>query len=284
MGYIEQEETAEYKAFVDKFKPKKTTDDCYTPPLIYEAVKNWACKEYDIDSEKIVRPFYPGGDYEKYEYPAGCVVLDNPPFSILTKIIAFYLERGIAFFLFAPTLTALAGRSVAMRCNHIITGAQVTYENGAKVNTSFVTSFDEDTVAQTAPELRRALEEADRKNRLDITKSVLKYAYPDYVLTAAMLGKFSKYEIEMKVYKKECLLISKLDSQKEAGKSIYGGGLLLSQHKAAEKAAAEKAAAEKAAAEKAAAEKAAAEKAAAEKAAATRWSLSDRERELIASL
>lgn len=43
-----------------KFKPKKTTDDCYTPPLIYEAVKAWACKEYNIDSNKIVRPFYPG--------------------------------------------------------------------------------------------------------------------------------------------------------------------------------------------------------------------------------
>ena len=23
----------EYEAFVNKFKPKKTTDDCYTPPL-----------------------------------------------------------------------------------------------------------------------------------------------------------------------------------------------------------------------------------------------------------
>lgn len=23
----------EYEAFVDKFKPKKTTDDCYTPPM-----------------------------------------------------------------------------------------------------------------------------------------------------------------------------------------------------------------------------------------------------------
>lgn len=29
----------DYKAFVDKFKPKKTTDDCYTPANIYEAVK-----------------------------------------------------------------------------------------------------------------------------------------------------------------------------------------------------------------------------------------------------
>lgn len=29
----------DYEGFVEKFKPKKTTDDCYTPPEIYEAVK-----------------------------------------------------------------------------------------------------------------------------------------------------------------------------------------------------------------------------------------------------
>lgn len=34
-----------YKEFVDKFKPKKTTDDCYTPQIVYEAVKGWAVKE-----------------------------------------------------------------------------------------------------------------------------------------------------------------------------------------------------------------------------------------------
>lgn len=27
-----------YEEFVEKFKPKKTTDDCYTPPEIYETV------------------------------------------------------------------------------------------------------------------------------------------------------------------------------------------------------------------------------------------------------
>lgn len=26
------EENKEYETFVEKFKPKKTTDDCYTPP------------------------------------------------------------------------------------------------------------------------------------------------------------------------------------------------------------------------------------------------------------
>ena len=28
----------EYEQFVEKFKPKKTTDDCYTPPEIYEVI------------------------------------------------------------------------------------------------------------------------------------------------------------------------------------------------------------------------------------------------------
>lgn len=89
------DDNPEYDAFVAKFKPKKTTDDCYTPPLVYEAVKTWACKEYDIDPDGIVRPFYPGGDYEHYVYPSGCTVLDNPPFSILTKICEFYIQHNI---------------------------------------------------------------------------------------------------------------------------------------------------------------------------------------------
>ena len=55
------DESKEYREFVDKFKPKKTTDDCYTPENIYEAVKGWACKEYGINPKNIVRPFYPGG-------------------------------------------------------------------------------------------------------------------------------------------------------------------------------------------------------------------------------
>ena len=46
-----------YDEFVEKFKPKKTTDDCYTPPGIYAVVRDWACREYGIDPAKIVRPF-----------------------------------------------------------------------------------------------------------------------------------------------------------------------------------------------------------------------------------
>lgn len=36
-----------YEEFVDKFKSKLTTDDCYTPENVYETVKAWAIKEYE---------------------------------------------------------------------------------------------------------------------------------------------------------------------------------------------------------------------------------------------
>ena len=73
-----EEKFNDYEGFVEKFKPKKTTDDCYTPPAVYEAVKDWACRKYSIDPACTVRPFWPGGDYEHFDYPAGAVVLDNP--------------------------------------------------------------------------------------------------------------------------------------------------------------------------------------------------------------
>lgn len=51
----------DYKQFVEKFKPKKTTDDCYTPENVYAAVVQWARDQYGIDPANIVRPFWPGG-------------------------------------------------------------------------------------------------------------------------------------------------------------------------------------------------------------------------------
>ena len=49
--------------------------------------------------------------------------------------------------------------------------------------------------------------------------------------------------IEFAVKREDCTYVEKLDSQRAAGKKIFGGGLLLSNRAAAEKAAAEKAAA-----------------------------------------
>lgn len=132
---------ASYEEFVEKFKPKLTTDDCMTPPEVYDTVRDWVCEEYGIDQAGIIRPFWPGEDYQTQDYPEGCVVLDNPPFSILSTIIAWYQERGIRFFLFAPTLTAFSGRKNLMDVNHIVCDCDIEYENGAIVHTSFVSNL-----------------------------------------------------------------------------------------------------------------------------------------------
>ena len=236
-----------------------------TPPKVYEVVKGWACEEYGIDPQKIVRPFWPGADYKCEHYPDGCVVLDNPPFSILAQICEFYLDRGIGFFLFAPSLTALSGKRCCMDINHIICGADITYENGAVVRTAFLTNLgDGETVLQTAPELGRRISEAVAELRRETVRTLPKYSYPDYIVTAAMLQRYSKYGIDFRVKKSDCVMVSALDSQRKVGKTIFGSGLLLS--------------------ERAAAERAAAERAAAERAAATVWSLSEREKEIVRAL
>lgn len=61
-----------YEEFVDKFKPKRTTDDCYTPPEIYDVVAEMVSERYGISREDMVRPFWPGGDFEAFNYPDGC--------------------------------------------------------------------------------------------------------------------------------------------------------------------------------------------------------------------
>ena len=153
------------------------------------------------------------------------------------------------------------------------------------MRTSFITNLEDEAVQiRTAPELGKRIREANAENLRAQHKELPKYVYPDEVITAAMAGKMAHYDVELKIMRQDCEMISALDSQKAAGKAIFGKGFLLSEKAAAEKAAAEKAAAEKAAAEKAAAEKAAAEKAAAEKINADIWELSDREREIIKKL
>ena len=228
---------SDYDAFVEKFKTKKTTDDCYTPPNVYEAVAEWVANEYKVDRGDFVRPFYPGGDYERYDYPQGCVVVDNPPFSILSAIVRFYLARRIGFFLFAPTLTLFSHTCVDYCCA-IGVGAQVVYENGAEVNTSFLTNLDAPGI-RTAPSLYSAVDAENTKNLRTMKKQLPKYQYPAHVITGARLAYLCKYGLDFRANAGEIFRVSELDAQKALGKRIFGYGFLLSDMKAAEKAKAE---------------------------------------------
>lgn len=218
-----------YDEFVDKFKTKKTTDDCYTPENIYEAVANYVSKKYRVDESHFVRPFYPGGDYEHYDYKPDDIVVDNPPFSILAKIITFYMEHGIPFFLFAPGLITMSSSS---SCMAICVGVALEYENTAKVSTSFVTNLEPAGV-RSDPELYRLLDEANKVNYRKKHRRLPKYKYPTNVITASDLIKMSKYGVDLKIDDSHLIPISALDSMKPYKKCIFGKGKLMDSAAAA---------------------------------------------------
>lgn len=233
-----RESNGEYDEFVDKFQPKLTTDDCYTPQPVYDAILAWAVKNLGVSKSAIVRPFYPGGDYTRMDqYATGCFVLDNPPFSILTEIIRFYCANGIRFLLFAPAMTLFTARDCDV--TYILSDSVITYENGAKVRTGFITNAVEDFRIWLCPELGEAVADA----QADEDKAKQGFVYPDNIVTAAILGKIVKRNISLKIRKASCEAISESDSAKEQGRELYGGAFIMSDGAAAERAAAERAAA-----------------------------------------
>lgn len=252
----------DYEGFVEKFKPKKTTDDCYTPPEIYDTILEWLGENVDLKGREIKRPFYPGGDYKAEHYPDNCVVVDNPPFSILSKIINFYVASGVKFFLFAPTLT-MASAKISGRTDiditYITCGVTVTYANGAIVNTSFVSNLFGDVRVWACHELYQRIKRVNDRCVKEKKVRPPVFDYPGNVTSAAILSRLPKHGVSIKIKKQECRYISALDSQKRVSKGIFGSGFLLS-------------------------DRAAAEKAAAEKAAAIVWELSEREKRIIKEL
>lgn len=212
-----------YEEFVDKFKAKKTTDDCYTPPEVYEKVKQWAVDKYKLEERPIVRPFYPGGDYEHYDYPENCVVIDNQPFSISSKIIDFYLERGIDFFIFAPALTAFSAlkkEKNAERLTVIATNVDIVYENGAIVSTDFWTNLDPGLMVTTAPDLSEAIKEANKRP----SKVKSKIVWPRQIINSTMLQTISDRSFMIK--RGEAVGVGSIGNPGEK-RGIYGGGLLM---------------------------------------------------------
>ncbi|UZA12439.1 hypothetical protein LP123_05140 [Moraxella bovis] len=221
----------EYYDWLQKFEKRNTSDDTFTPPAVYDVVLEYVNEHIlHLDDLTIERPFYPDGDYQAAakNYDENTVVIDNPPFSILSKIIDFYIKNNVKFFLFAPALTVFN----SMRncdCTAIIAPSKITYDNGAVVNTCFVTNLCGDVRAMTAPKLYNALQALEQQK-----PTLSKYQYSPNVLMVNNLNKLCKAGIEFSVSANESVFIRKLDSQKEHKKELFGGGLLISDNKAKE--------------------------------------------------
>ena len=204
----------DYDGFVAKFRRKKTTDDCMTPPDVYDVALRWIrahCRE-ELRGFTPVRPFWPDTEYTQFDYQPGCAVVDNPPFSCFASIVRWYMERGIPFFLFYQSKTAIGALRPGVAV--VMINATITYANGARVSTSFITNMlQPDIVLMTDPQLRMELMEANRPK-----KTKPKTELPDDVLSFGSLNRICKrYRLTV--------LHSEAEKIRSSGVNIYGGGM-----------------------------------------------------------
>jgi hypothetical protein len=186
-------------------------------------------------------------------------VIDNPPFSIFAEIRRWYQERGIRYFLFAPHLTLFSSR---VDDTAVIVNVTITYENGAKVNTAFVTNRLGEVGVMTAPELARSIALADEQNRQERSITLPRYTYPNNVLTVSAIAPLAPH-VSISIPRSRLAFVRRLDAQRKHKKAIFGGGYLIPDEDAhmIEEA-----------------------RRKAEEARSMKWSISEREREIILSL
>lgn len=201
----------------------KTSDDTFTPPKVYEVILEYINEKIiPIDSIEIQRPFYPGGDYQKEAetYNEKSVVIDNPPFSICSKIIDFYIKNNIKFFIFTNGLTIFNYllRDIHLLCPYVT----LEYDNGVKVNTCFAHNLLPKGVTISG-ELRERLSKLAKKQ----TGERKKYQYPNEVLSVGQsleLVKQIKGEVTITNYK----CVSGLN-HKGKQKKLFGKAMILSK-------------------------------------------------------
>lgn len=136
--------------------------------------------------------------------------------------------------MFAPTLTSMTHSR--KNCCYICADCTITYENGAQVNTAFLTNLEPpEIMIKTEPELKRLTEEADAKARKERKPPELpSYKYPPEVVSIALISALARHDIPISLRRDELEYIPALDSQRQEGKTLFGGGFLTSYTKGAE--------------------------------------------------
>lgn len=222
----------DYESFIKKFSDNpKTTDDCYTPQDVYEAVVAYVDTICPLEGKQILRPFFPGGDYEHADYPDDGVVIDNPPFSMFTPICKFYSKQHIPFFLFGPGMTIF---SALKYCSVVIINHSITFSNGAKVRINFATNLLADTWVTTAVSLNEAIGRCPSQNQ---KVKLAKYSYPAELLSVSDFQSIADGYADFSVSREEAMIVKNLD-QNPNKNGLFGNHLLVSKAAAAKASAA----------------------------------------------
>ena len=214
----------DYESFLAKFADNpKTTDDCFTPKDVYEAVVKYVGTVIDMSDKVVLRPFFPGGDYENAEYPENGVVIDNPPFSMFLPIVKFYTARDIPFFLFGPGMTIVWASKY---CTVLCINNNIVFENGASVACNFASNLFGDIVAMTAPLLSELIAKCKSQNT---KQKQSQYIYPANMLCVSDLQAICKGGIDFAVKRSETHMIDKMDLHPKKC-NIFGTRFLISDH------------------------------------------------------
>jgi hypothetical protein len=106
---------------------------------------------------------------------------------------------------------------------------QITYANGAEVNTSFITNMeDKDIVAKADARLYKMVDDANLSQFEGEKKRMPRYTWPKEVIMSPFLHRCAQYGIDFVLKKDEVHLIEELEMQREVGKQIFGKGYLVS--------------------------------------------------------
>ena len=205
----------DYDAYVAKFADApRTTDDTYTPADVYEAVIGWLSEKGKITGgTPIIRPFYPGGDFEGADYPPGCAVIDNPPFSIVAKVCKWYACRGIGFFLFCPALTSAR---LSEFCTLVQIGVPIRFENGARIPVAFASNMLGSAAAIAAGDLTQKIEGC--KSQKNDAKEIRKMQWPDEIVTVSTLRSIAAGGGTFELDRRDSVMVTKA-----GGEAIFGG-------------------------------------------------------------
>lgn len=222
----------DYESYIAKFADKeKTTDDTFTPPDVFDAVVKYVSSVYDMNGKAILRPFYPGGDYENAVYPENGVVIDNPPFSIFSNICKFYQAHNIPFFLFGPGLTIA---SCCKYCTAVVINTPIMFENGATIPCNFASNMFGDTLIMTSPILNRYIGNCISQRKKAAGKAVYTYKWPKELLSVSDLSIFAREGIDFSVKRNEGIIVRTLDNfPRQSG--LFGDHILISEQKAKQK-------------------------------------------------
>lgn len=236
---ISTESEKMYKYCVTNGQNINTADECYTPPAVYDAVLDYTVERYNLRGKHVVRPFLPGGDFKKYVYGKNDVVIDNPPFSITTKIVKWYIANNIPFFLFINGLYGVSlSRGLHGKATVIVTNANVSFYNKGiekRIKLGFVTNMEPNNIV-----IRGDATLTNKLNGLVNKKSFKRFRYPDNFLKNSDILSALQRNVELKLTTDNCLFEDNLDYHKAQTRdkaqrlSVFGGGYLVNDQLYAE--------------------------------------------------